>query len=176
MAKIFLRFDQYYSITALILDENWDIISQVNCEHKQHYPKPGWVEHDPMEIWEKTKEAVGKALQEAKISIHDLKAVGIDNQGETVLVWDKNTGVPVYNAIVWQDRRTSEMADKLKEEWGDVIKSKTGLVVDSYFSALKIKWILENVENAKARAEKGELIAGTIDSWLIWNMTRANYT
>lgn len=171
--KYFLGLDQGTTgTTALILDENWDIISQVNCEHKQHYPKPGWVEHDPMEIWEKTKEAVGKALQEAKISIHDLKAVGIDNQGETVLVWDKNTGVPVYNAIVWQDRRTSEMADKLKEEWGDVIKSKTGLVVDSYFSALKIKWILENVENAKARAEKGELIAGTIDSWLIWNMTR----
>lgn len=170
--KYFLGLDQGTTgTTALILDENWDIYSQVNCEHKQYYPKPGWVEHDPMEIWEKTKEAVGKALQEGKIGIQDLKAIGIDNQGETVLVWDKNTGVPIYNAIVWQDRRTSEMADQLKEEWGDVIKEKTGLVVDSYFSALKIKWILENVEDAKEKAAKGELIAGTVDAWLIWKMT-----
>ena len=133
--KYFLGLDQGTTgTTALILDENWDIVSQVNCEHKQYYPKPGWVEHDPIEIWEKTKEAVGKALQEAKINIQDIKAIGIDNQGETVLVWDKNTGVPIYNAIVWQDRRTSDMADRLKEEWGDVIKSKTGLVVDCIFS------------------------------------------
>ncbi|HHY70177.1 MAG TPA: glycerol kinase GlpK, partial [Thermoanaerobacterales bacterium] len=170
--KYFLGLDQGTTgTTALILDENWDIFSQVNCEHKQYYPKPGWVEHDPMEIWEKTKEAVAKALKEGKISIEDLKAIGIDNQGETVLVWEKNTGVPIYNAIVWQDRRTSEMADQLKEEWGDVIKNKTGLVVDSYFSALKIKWILENVEDAKEKAAKGELIAGTVDAWLIWKMT-----
>lgn len=170
--KYFLGLDQGTTgTTAMILDENWDVVSMVNCEHTQYYPKPGWVEHDPMEIWEKTKEAVGKALQEAKVNIGDLKAIGLDNQGETVLVWDKNTGVPVYNAIVWQDRRTSDMADRLKEEWGDVIKEKTGLVVDSYFSALKIKWILENVEGARERAEKGELIAGTIDTWLIWKMT-----
>lgn len=127
--KYFLGLDQGTTgTTALILDENWDVVSLVNCEHKQYYPKPGWVEHDPIEIWEKTKEAVGKALQEAKISINDLKAIGIDNQGETVLVWDKNTGVPVYNAIVWQDRRTAEMADGLKEEWGDVIKEKQVLL------------------------------------------------
>lgn len=170
--KYFIGLDQGTTgTTAVILDEDWDLVSQVTCEHTQYYPKPGWVEHDPLQIWEKTKETVGKAIAKAKIDIKDIKAIGIDNQGETVLVWDKNTGIPVYNAIVWQDRRASEAADRLKDEWGDTIREKTGLIVDSYFSALKIKWILENVENAKEKAEEGELIAGTIDSWLIWKMT-----
>lgn len=170
--KYFLGLDQGTTgTTALILDENWNVISQANCEHKQYYPKPGWVEHDPIEIWEKTKQAIVEASQKAQISVDQLNAIGIDNQGETVLVWDKNTGVPVYNAIVWQDRRTSKMADELRESWGDVIKSKTGLVVDAYFSATKIKWILDNVPEARKKAEKGELIAGTTDTWLIWKMT-----
>lgn len=170
--KYFLGLDQGTTgTTSLILDENWNIYSQGYKEHTQYYPKPGWVEHDPMEIWEKTKESIQIALNQKGIKADELKAIGIDNQGETVMVWDKKTGKPIYNAIVWQDRRTAKMADELKAEWGEVIREKTGLVVDAYFSALKIKWILENVEGAISRAERGELLAGTIDTWLIWKLT-----
>ena len=170
--KYFIGLDQGTTgTTTLILDENWSVHSQGYVEHKQYYPQPGWVEHDALEIWQKTKESIGMALKKGGLKIHDIAAIGIDNQGETVVVWDKNTGIPVYNAIVWQDRRTAKEADRLKAEWGQVIKEKTGVIVDAYFSALKIKWILDNVEGARERAEKGELLAGTIDSWLIWNMT-----
>ncbi|ASS89640.1 glycerol kinase GlpK [Aeribacillus pallidus] len=157
--------------TALILDENWDLVGRGYAEQKQYYPKSGWVEHDLIEIWENAKKAVSLALEEAQIGIEDITAIGLDNQGETVAVWDKNTGEPVYKAIVWQDRRTAQDADKLNEEWGSVIKEKTGLIVDAYFSALKIKWILDNVEGAREKAERGELVAGTLDTWLIWKMT-----
>lgn len=156
---------------CLILNQQWEIHSEGYFEHKQYYPQPGWVEHDPLEIWEKTKQSVVQALAAGKVSAGELKAIGLDNQGETVVIWDKNTGIPVYNAIVWQDRRTAKSADQLKKAWGEIIKEKTGVVVDSYFSALKIQWILDNVEGVRERAEKGELIAGTIDSWLIWKMT-----
>ncbi|MDK2800416.1 MAG: glycerol kinase [Clostridiales bacterium] len=170
--KYFLGLDQGTTgTTSLILDENWNIYSHGYKEHTQYYPKPGWVEHDPMEIWEKIKESIAMAFNQKGLKVGDLKAIGLDNQGETVMIWDKNTGKPIYNAIVWQDRRTAKMADELKEEWGEVITEKTGLVVDAYFSALKIKWILENIEGAKNKAEKGELLAGTIDTWLIWKMT-----
>lgn len=157
--------------TTLILNDNWDIVSRGYIEHKQYYPKPGWVEHDPIEIWEKTKQSIQLALDAGGISIKQIQALGLDNQGETVLLWNKATGVPVYNAIVWQDRRTAKQADILKEEWGDVIRQKTGLIVDAYFSALKIKWILENVSGVMEGVNRGEIIAGTLDTWLIWKMT-----
>jgi glycerol kinase len=157
--------------TTLILDENWKIASRGYVEHKQFYPRPGWVEHDPVEIWEKTKESIQIALDAGGITINQIKALGLDNQGETVLLWNKNTGIPVYNAIVWQDKRTSKMADELEEEWGDVIKEKTGLIVDAYFSALKIKWIIKNVAGVKEGVNNGDVIAGTLDTWLIWKMT-----
>lgn len=170
--KYYIGLDQGTTgTTALILNENWDIHSKGYLEHKQYYPKPGWVEHDPMEIWEKTQLAVKQALDLGGISINDVKTIGIDNQGETVMVWNKNTGKPVYNAIVWQDRRTAKNADELRDKMGEAIKKKTGLVVDAYFSALKIKWILENVPNAREEAKRGELLAGTLDTWLIWKMT-----
>lgn len=170
--KYYIGLDQGTTgTTALILNENWDIHSKGYLEHKQYYPKPGWVEHDPMEIWKKTQLAVKQALDLGGISINDVKTIGIDNQGETVMVWNKNTGKPIYNAIVWQDRRTAKNADELRDKMGEDIKKKTGLVVDAYFSALKIKWILENVPNAREEAERGELLAGTLDTWLIWKMT-----
>lgn len=170
--KYVLGIDQGTSGTrALLLNDDWEIHSQGYFEHQQYYPKPGWVEHDPAEIWEKTKKSLAQAIKNAQINKSDIKALGLDNQGETVIVWDKNTGQAIYNAVVWQDRRTSKMADKLKKDYGKLIKEKTGVVVDSYFSALKIKWILDNVEGAREKAEKGELLAGTTDTWLIWNMT-----
>jgi len=170
--RYYLGIDQGTTgTTALIFNEDWDICGKGYAEHTQFYPQPGWVEHDPKEIWEKVKESVAIALDKAGLKAPDLRAIGIDNQGETCMVWDKNTGEPIYNAIVWQDRRTAKISDKLKEDHGDVITQKTGVPVDAYFSALKIKWILDNVENAWIKSEKGELLAGTLDTWLIWKMT-----
>jgi len=170
--KYYLGIDQGTTGTkALIFDEEWAICGKGYTEHTQYYPKPGWVEHDPIEIWEKTKESVAMALDKAGQKAQDLRVMGLDNQGETCMVWDKNTGEPIYNAIVWQDRRTARAADELKEEWGDLITQKTGLPVDAYFSALKIKWILDNVEDAWNKVEKGELLVGTLDTWLLWKMT-----
>ena len=170
--RYYLGIDQGTTgTTALIFNEDWDICGKGYAEHTQFYPQPGWVEHDPKDIWEKVKESVAIALDKAGLKAQDLRALGIDNQGETCMVWDKNTGEPIYNAIVWQDRRTAKISDKLKEDHGDIITQKTGVPVDAYFSALKIKWILDNVENAWIKSEKGELLAGTLDTWLIWKMT-----
>lgn len=170
--KYYLGIDQGTTgTTALIFNEEWNICGKGYSEHKQYYPKPGWVEHDPVEIWSKTKESVAVALNQAKIKAKDLRAIGLDNQGETCMVWDKNTGKPIYNAIVWQDRRTAKIADELKDKYGDLITKKTGLTVDAYFSALKIKWILDNVKNAWSKIDKGELLVGTLDTWLLWKMT-----
>ncbi|MCH8940906.1 MAG: glycerol kinase GlpK [Bacteroidetes bacterium] len=170
--KYYLGIDQGTTgTTALIFNEEWNICGKGYSEHKQYYPKPGWVEHDPVEIWSKTKESVAVALNQAKIKAKDLRAIGLDNQGETCMVWDKNTGKPIYNAIVWQDRRTAKLADELKDKYGDLITKKTGLTVDAYFSALKIKWILDNVKNAWSKIDKGELLVGTLDTWLLWKMT-----
>ena len=157
--------------TTLVMDENWDIVSRGYIEHEQIYPKPGWVEHDPMEIWDKTKESIRLALDAGKIDIEEIKALGLDNQGETVMLWNKVTGLPVYNALVWQDKRTAEEADQLKEEWDEKIRNKTGLIPDAYFSALKIKWVLDNVEGVREGVAKGEILAGTLDTWLIWKLT-----
>ena len=170
--KYYLGIDQGTSgTTSIIFDELWNICGKGYAEHTQYYPKPGWVEHDPLEIWEKVKQSVFSALEEAKISAEDLRAIGLDNQGETCLVWDKKSGKPIYNAIVWQDRRTAQRADELKEEYRDLIVKKTGLTIDAYFSALKIKWILDNVKGAAEKAAKGDLLAGTLDSWLMWKMS-----
>ncbi|MGB5848923.1 MAG: FGGY family carbohydrate kinase, partial [Ignavibacteriaceae bacterium] len=170
--KYYMGIDQGTTgTTAIIFNEEWDICGKGYSEHKQYYPKPGWVEHDPIEIWNKTKESVAVALDKARIKAKDLRAIGLDNQGETCMVWDKNTGKPIYNAIVWQDRRTAKIADELKDKYGDLITQKTGLTVDAYFSALKIKWILDNVKNAWNKVDKGDLLVGTLDTWLLWKMT-----
>ncbi len=172
MPKYYIGLDQGTTgTTVLVLDENWNIVSNAYKEHTQYYPKPGWVEHDPIEIWNAVLDSIGTALKKGNIDVKDIRSIGIDNQGETVMVWDKNTGNPVYNAIVWQDRRTAEYCDTLKEKHQSVIRYKTGLLLDSYFSGTKIRWILNNVEGARKKAEMGDLIAGTLDSWLIWKFT-----
>ncbi|ARD48659.1 glycerol kinase GlpK [Sporosarcina sp. P33] len=170
--KFFMGIDQGTTgTTTLILNDDWEVHSQGYIEHTQLYPQPGWVEHDALEIWDKTKMSINPALKNGDLKIDDVISLGIANQGETVVVWDKKTGIPVYNAIVWQDKRTAKEADEVKETWGEIIKSKTGLSVDSYYSALKIKWILDHVEGAREKAEAGQLAAGTLDTWLIWKMT-----
>jgi glycerol kinase len=172
--KYYLGIDQGTTgTTALIFNEEWNIFGKGYTEHKQYYPKPGWVEHDPVEVWNKTKESVAVALDQARIKAKDLRVIGLGNQGETCMIWDKNTGNPIYNAIVWQDRRTAKIADELKHEYGYLITKKTGLTVDAYFSALKIKWILDNVKDARKKVDKGDLLVGTMDTWLLWKMTEA---
>lgn len=158
---------------AILFDlENKSIKATKNKEFTQIYPKPGWVEHDPEEIWQSQLEVLKDVINNLGISSNDITCIGIANQRETVVVWDKNTGKPIYNAIVWQCRRTADICDKLKTEgFEEIIKEKTGLVIDAYFSGTKIQWILENVPGAMDRAVKGELLAGTIDSWLVWNLT-----
>ncbi len=157
--------------TALVLDQNWNIVASGYREHTQIYPQPSWVEHDPLEIWERVRETVAAALQSGGLSAADLRCIGIDNQGETVMIWDRRTGIPLYNAIVWQDRRTAAAADELAAGCGGMIREKTGLVVDAYFSATKIRWILDQVPGAREKAANGELLAGTLDTWLIWKLT-----
>jgi len=157
--------------TSLLFNENWDQVGRGYKEHKQIYPQPGWVEHDPLEIWENIKYTVGMACNEAGCTPDEIVCVGLDNQGETVMLWNKETGKPVYNAIVWQDRRTSDYAVELGEKYGDLIREKTGLVVDAYFSGTKIKWIIDNVPGVKEDIAAGKLIAGTLDTWMIWKLT-----
>lgn len=162
------------SSRAIIFDKKGNIKKIAQHEFTQIYPKNGWVEHDPMEIWASQSSIVREALEYARVSPRDIAAIGITNQRETTVVWDKHTGQPVYNAIVWQCRRTSYICDEINKdkEFADYIRKNTGLVVDAYFSATKVKWILDNVEGAREKAEKGDLLFGTIDTWLIWNMTK----
>ena len=170
--RYYLGIDQGTTgTTSIIFDEEWNICGKGYFEHTQIYPEPGWVEHDPIEIWNKTKESVAVALANAEIRAIDLRAIGLDNQGETCMVWDKKTGKPIYNAIVWQDRRTANIADQMKEKYSELISEKTGLTIDAYFSALKIKWILDNVKDAWSKVDKGDLLVGTLDTWLLWKMT-----
>jgi glycerol kinase len=158
---------------AIIFNHSGSIVSTASKEFKQIYPKPGWVEHDPMEIWSSQVEVAKDALDKADLETVDIAAIGITNQRETTIVWDKKTGKPVYNAIVWQCRRTAPICDQLKKKGlAEIIQKKTGLVVDAYFSGTKVKWILDNVSGARGRAEKKELLFGTVDSWLIWNLTK----
>jgi len=172
--KYILALDQgTTSSRAIVFDKEGQIISKAQKEFTQIFPKPGWVEHDPNEIWSSQAGVAAEATVKAGLNGSNISAIGITNQRETIVVWDKNTGIPVYNAIVWQDRRTSAYCDQLKAEGREaMIREKTGLVIDAYFAGTKIKWILDHVEGARASAEAGKLICGTIDSWLIWNFTR----
>ncbi len=161
------------SSRALISDIQGNIISQKNFEFKQYFPNDGWVEHDPIEILKTTQDAINYVIKETNISPKDINIAGITNQRETVVAWNKITGKPVYNAIVWQDRRTENFCETLRENnLTKLIQLKTGLIIDPYFSATKIKWILENIEEAKKTIHENHLLVGTIDSWLIWNFTK----
>ncbi|MEE4196288.1 MAG: glycerol kinase GlpK [Bacteroidales bacterium] len=171
--KFILSLDQGTSSSrTLLFDVNTQIIATRQKEFQQYYPHPGWVEHDPDEIWESQLDTVKTIFQESRIDPGAIAAIGIANQRETVILWDKKTGHPVYRAIVWQDKRTADYCKQLEREgWSQYIKKNTGLIIDSYFSATKIHWILQNVPGVKERANKGEILAGTIDSWLIWKLT-----
>ncbi len=160
------------SSRAIVFDAHGAIIASAQKEFRQIFPRPGWVEHDPKEIWKSQKDVADAALLRAGVSAGDIAAIGITNQRETTVVWDRRTGEPIYNAIVWQDRRTSGFCDHLNATGKkELFQAKTGLVIDAYFAGTKIKWILENVDGARALAEAGHLAAGTIDSWLVWNLT-----
>ncbi|WP_314729696.1 glycerol kinase GlpK [Peptostreptococcus stomatis] len=174
MEKYILSFDAgTTSSRAIIFNKKGQIINVAQKEFQQIYPKAGWVEHDPMEIWASQSGVAREVLEISAIRPDQIVGIGIANQRETTLVWDKNTGKPVYNAIVWQCRRTASYCERLKEMgWIDKIRDKTGLVVDAYFSATKIAWILDNVEGAREKAERGDLLFGTVDTWLVWNLTR----
>ena len=173
MAKYVLALDQgTTSSRAILFDKKGAIFATSQKEFTQFFPKSGWVEHDPMEIWSSQLEVAQDVLKKNGVSAKDIAAIGITNQRETTVVWDRKTGKPIYNAIVWQDRRTASICDKLKADGLEKdIRNRTGLVVDAYFSGTKVKWILDNVKGARKRAEAGELAFGTVDSWLIWNLT-----
>ena len=169
--KYVLALDQgTTSSRAILFDRNGRIVNISQKEFTQLYPNPGWVEHNPLEIWETQLNAAKEAIK--YINVSEIACIGITNQRETTILWDKNTGKPVYNAIVWQSRQTSDICDDLKKSGLEpYIKENTGLVIDAYFSGTKIKWILDNVEGARERAEKGEILFGTVDTWLLWNLT-----
>ena len=171
--KYIMSLDQGTTSSRCILfDHAGNICATAQREFRQYFPKPGWVEHDAVEIWRTTLEVAKNAMEKLNVQAEDIAAIGITNQRETTVVWDKETGEPVCNAIVWQCRRTSDIIDDLVERgYSDMIREKTGLVPDAYFSGSKIKWILDNVPGVRERAEKGELLFGTIDTWLIWNLT-----
>ena len=172
--KYIMALDQgTTSSRAILFDKEGTVVATSQKEFTQFYPKIGWVEHNPMEIWGSQSGVMREVLETNSIRPEEVCAIGITNQRETTIVWEKSTGKPIYNAIVWQCRRTSEICDELKEKgYEKLIKDKTGLILDAYFSATKIKWILDNVEGAREKAENGELLFGTVDTWLIWNLTR----
>jgi glycerol kinase len=174
MKKYILALDQgTTSSRAIVFDNDGKPVATAQKEFRQIYPKAGWVEHDPGEIWSTQAGVAFESVKKAGIENSAIAAIGITNQRETTVVWDRRTGTPVYNAIVWQDRRTAELCDRLKNEgYSRIIQEKTGLIIDAYFSATKLKWILDNVAGAREKAEKGELAFGTVDSWLVWNLTR----
>ena len=173
MESYIMALDQGTTSSRCILfDKKGKICSVAQREFTQIFPNPGWVEHDPMEIWSSQIGVAAEAMSKIGASAGDIAAIGITNQRETTIVWERATGKPVYNAIVWQCRRTSDMVDELKKDGFDqVIHTRTGLIPDAYFSATKLAWILNHVEGARERAKKGELLFGTVDSWLIWNLT-----
>ena len=160
------------SSRAILFNRAGEIVSRAQYPFRQIYPQPGWVEHDPAELWNMEKKALAEAVDAAHIDPKQIAALGITNQRETTILWERATGRPVYNAIVWQCRRTAAICDQLKADgWSEAVTDKTGLLIDAYFSGTKIKWILDNVPGVRERAERGELCAGTVDSWLIWNLT-----
>ncbi len=178
MQKYVAAIDQGTTSTRCILfDRSGAIVALDQKEHRQIYPKPGWVEHDPLEIWDRALNVINGALEKANASSDEIAAIGITNQRETTVVWDKKTGQPVYNAVVWQDTRTDATIARLAKDGGqDRFRKKTGLPLATYFSGPKIKWILDNVPGAKQKAKKGELLFGNIDTWIVWNLTGAHVT
>ncbi len=174
MSKYILALDQgTTSSRAIVFDHNGQICSVAQKEFTQYFPKPGWVEHNPNEIWSSEASVIAESISQIDINGKDIAAIGITNQRETTIVWDIDTDEPIYNAIVWQDRRTAEYCDKLKAQGlVDTIREKTGLILDAYFSGTKIKWILDNVPGARERAEMGKLRFGNVDTWLVWRLTR----
>ncbi|MCL4528829.1 MAG: FGGY family carbohydrate kinase, partial [Chloroflexi bacterium] len=178
MPKNIAAIDQGTTSTRFIIfDHGGKIVAVDQKEHQQIYPKPGWVEHDPLEIWARTQEVMVGALKKGNVNPRDIVAIGMTNQRETTVVWDKNTGRPIYNAIVWQDTRTDSICNELAKDGGqDRLRAKTGLPLATYFSGPKIKWILDNVPGTREKAEKGELLFGNIDTWVIWNLTGAHVT
>lgn len=173
MARYLLALDQgTTSSRAILFDEDQHIVSSAQKEFTQFYPKSGWVEHDPMEIYSSTYGVMMEAITQSGIDVRDIAAIGITNQRETTIVWDKNTERPIYNAIVWQCRRTASICDDLRARGlTDYIQKTTGLVLDAYFSGTKLKWILDHVDGARAQAEQGDLLFGTVDTWLVWKLT-----
>jgi glycerol kinase len=171
--KLVLAMDQgTTSSRAILFDSNYAIVEQAQCEFEQHFPNSGWVEHNAMDIWKTSLSTARQAIAKAGISTQQIASIGITNQRETSVIWDRQTGEPIHNAIVWQDRRTAEFCNKLKAEGLEpMVSSKTGLLLDPYFSATKIAWLLDNVDGARKKAERGELAFGTMDSWLLWNLT-----
>ena len=174
MAKYIMALDAGTTSNRCILfNEKGEMCSVAQKEFTQFFPKPGWVEHDADEIWSTQLEVAKEAMANVGAIAADIGAIGITNQRETTIVWDKNTGEPIHHAIVWQCRRTSEYCDSLKDKGlVDTFRQKTGLVIDAYFSGTKLKWLLDNVEGARERAEKGELLFGTVETWLIWKLTQ----
>ncbi len=171
--KFIIALDQgTTSSRAVLFDEQGSIKGIAQQEFRQIFPKSGWVEHDPQEIWSSQSEVLNKLISDYAVDVSAIAAIGITNQRETTIVWDRKTGVPIYNAIVWQDKRTAPICEEMKAKGlTDYVRNNTGLVIDSYFSGTKIKWILDNVEGARQKAEKGELAFGTVDTWLIWKLT-----
>ena len=173
MRNLILALDQgTTSSRSMLFNKDFSICGQSQKEFAQHFPDSGWVEHDPMDIWRTTLETSKEVMANAGITSSDIAAIGITNQRETTLIWDRKTGLPIYNAIVWQDRRTAALCTELKRlNHEALVSEKTGLLLDPYFSATKIAWILDNIPNARPRAERGELAFGTVDTWLLWNLT-----
>ena len=171
--KYVLAIDQgTTSSRAIIFDHKGTIVATGQKEHEQIFPRAGWVEHNPIEVWDNVRAVVGEALANGSMNKHEIHAVGITNQRETTVVWDKNTGEPVYNAIVWQDTRTGKIVEELGGEIGqDRYKDRVGLPLATYFCGPKVKWILDNVEGAREAAERGDLLFGNTDTWVLWNMT-----
>ena len=161
------------SSRCILFDREQNMVGMAQKEFTQFYPKPGWVEHDPMEIWSSQYGVLMETLAQSGVDVRELAGIGITNQRETAIVWDRDTGKPVYNAIVWQCRRTAGLCEELKQDPAFVayVKDRTGLLIDAYFSATKIRWILDNVPGARERAEEEKLLFGTVDSWLIWKLT-----
>ena len=173
MSKYILALDQgTTSSRAILFNKKGDIVASEQQEFTQYYPKPGWVEHDANEIWQSQLKVAQDVLKNNNITAKDIAAIGITNQRETTVIWNKKTGEPIHNAIVWQDRRTAGICDKLKKDGHEkYIRRETGLVVDAYFSGTKVKWLLDKVKGARRLAQKGELLFGTIDTWLVWKLT-----
>ncbi|NQU30748.1 MAG: glycerol kinase, partial [Anaerolineae bacterium] len=178
MPKYIAAIDQGTTSTRfMIFDHSGLVVAVDQKEHKQIYPKPGWVEHDPLEIWVRTHEVMTGALKKSEIDASEIAAIGITNQRETAVVWNKETGEPIYNAIVWQDTRTDQICNSLAMEGGqDRLRAKTGLPLATYFSGPKVKWILDNVHGAREAADRGDLFFGNIDTWIIWNFTGEHVT